>query len=179
MFFSQVKEFISLVDGSKSLYGLQSETLDSLILDMLPSLGHTYVKLSDNSVGDDAQDVKVYLVLEILNSLRNNAGFHIPEVNAKAVGLVGFKLCGVQYVDVSITSSVYLIRRWIQPTCSTLLYVILSLMAFFRTSSVGKQQRLSWRPSTFCTPVLLKGRKGNYTSHPRVAWSFPSFNNCL
>lgn len=76
----QVEEFICGVYGWKSLYGLQPETLDSLILDFLPPLSHTYQELGDDSMVDDTQEVSIYLVQEILNALRNNAGFHIPKV---------------------------------------------------------------------------------------------------
>ena len=59
---------------------MKMETLDSLILDMLPPVGHTYTELREIGEVNDAQDVQSYFVLEILNSLRNNAGFHISEV---------------------------------------------------------------------------------------------------
>ncbi len=84
-----MEEFITIVEESKSLYGLKSEivdsriksdTLDSLILDMLPPLGHEYMEVKESREVCDEQDVCFYLLLEILNSLRNNAGFHIPEV---------------------------------------------------------------------------------------------------
>lgn len=67
----------------QNLYGLKPETLDSLILDFLPPLGHTYKELSEESVEEKPQEVSVsvYLYEEILNALRDNAGFHIPKVN--------------------------------------------------------------------------------------------------
>lgn len=77
--------------GFKSLYGLRPETLDSLVLDFLPPLGHTYTKLGEDSVVDDSNDVPLYLLQEILNALRGSAGFHIPRVSyhcAAAVGIV-------------------------------------------------------------------------------------------
>lgn len=73
-------DFISIVEGSESLYGMKLETLDSMILDMLPPLGHTYTELRESSEVDDAQDVRPYLMLEILKYLRTNSGFYIPEV---------------------------------------------------------------------------------------------------
>ena len=76
----QVNEFLCHVYGYKSLYGLRPETLDSLILDLLPPLGHTYCKLGENSVVDDTHEVPIYLLQEILSALRSNAGFHIPRV---------------------------------------------------------------------------------------------------
>lgn len=77
--------------GSKSIYGLQEETLNSLILGFLPPLKHEYTEFSkDNEVddtqsGDTDRDHKDllsngYLFKEILKALRNNAGFCIPKV---------------------------------------------------------------------------------------------------
>ena len=60
-------------------YGLQPDTLDSLILEFLPPFGHTYISLKEEDV-DKSQEVTTYLFLKILNVLRNNAGFHIPKV---------------------------------------------------------------------------------------------------
>ena len=60
-------------------YGLQPETLDSLVLELLPPLGHTYSNINKDGV-DKSQAVTTYLFLKILNVLRNNAGFHIPKV---------------------------------------------------------------------------------------------------
>lgn len=65
---------------SKSLYGLQPETLDSLILEFLPCFGHIYKDLKEANEVDESQKVPIYLHREILNALRNNAGFHIPKV---------------------------------------------------------------------------------------------------
>ncbi len=79
----QVNEFICHMYGYQSLYGLRPETLDSLILDFLPPLGHAYTTLGEDSVVDDSQEVALYLLQEILNALRNNAGFHIPRVSGR------------------------------------------------------------------------------------------------
>lgn len=81
--FVQVNEFISGVFGFQSLYGLKEETLDSLILDLLPPLGHTYRELGEDSIVDNSQEVPVYLTQEVFNGLRNNAGYHIPRVSAQ------------------------------------------------------------------------------------------------
>lgn len=75
------------------MYGLRRETLDSLVLELLPPVDHTYKvmetpkavaassRLEPASVVDDPLEVAVHLFQEILNALRNNAGFHIPRVN--------------------------------------------------------------------------------------------------
>lgn len=62
------------------LYGLQPDTVDSLILDFLPPLSHKYIKLEEDERANSKQEVSVYLFQEILKVLRCNAGFHIPEV---------------------------------------------------------------------------------------------------
>ena len=76
----QVKDFIQCVSGSSSLYGLQEDTLESLILTLLPPLQHEYEGLGEPSLVDSSLDVKVYLIQELVQSLRHCAGFHIPPV---------------------------------------------------------------------------------------------------
>ena len=77
-------DFITSVCNSTSLYGLQPETLDSLILDFLPPLDHAYTKLGEDSLVDTSQPPDIYLLQELLGALRNNAGFHIPKVSVLA-----------------------------------------------------------------------------------------------
>lgn len=72
----QVKEF----QDENDFYGLKPETLDSLILELLPPLGHTYKDLERDNLVDKSQEVPVYLLRKTLNALRNSAGFHIPKV---------------------------------------------------------------------------------------------------
>lgn len=76
----QVDEFISHVHGSNSFYGLEPETLDSLILELLPPSDRKYQKLEACRDERGCDDVSVYLIQEILHALRTNAGFHIPKV---------------------------------------------------------------------------------------------------
>ena len=74
-----MEQFISIVDGDSSLYGLKSETLDSLLLSLLPPYGHKYQDTPPQEpVGDD---VRVYLLQELLRSLRHSAGFAVPVVS--------------------------------------------------------------------------------------------------
>lgn len=79
----QAESFICSVFGCKSMYGLQPETLDSLILDFLPPLSFTYkdMKLEDENKmhGTCAEDVRAYIYQKVINALRNT-GFHIPKV---------------------------------------------------------------------------------------------------
>ena len=122
------------MEGSQSIYGLKAEsvdariksaTLDSLILGMLPPLGYSYIEVKEKSELSEVEDARSYLLLEVLNSLKNNAGFHIPEVRIS---------CEHGRYN-TLTSNFFplsVIWRWIQHTCLILLHVILNSMAFFR-----------------------------------------------
>ena len=83
--------------GFKSLYGLQPETLDSLVLDFLPPLGHAYDALGEDSLVDDSQEVYIYLLQEIINALRNNAGFCIPKVSAIKHSIQKLVTCSLNF----------------------------------------------------------------------------------
>ena len=48
----QVKDFIHHISGPNSLYGLQPETLESLVLSLLPPLTHSYEPLKKTGVMD-------------------------------------------------------------------------------------------------------------------------------
>ena len=60
---------------------MQPETLDSLVLSLLPTLTHSYESLGEPSVTDSGIDMKVLLMQELLQNLRHCAGFHIPPVS--------------------------------------------------------------------------------------------------
>lgn len=111
-FFIQVNSFINCVGGSETFYGLQpvkssicvedqqlSNSLDSLILSILPSIDyeftvpvmcHNYTESSDSmkftvpvmcrNYTESSGSMK-FLVKEIMLSLRVYAGFNIPEVS--------------------------------------------------------------------------------------------------
>ena len=76
-----MKDFVQCVSGSSSLYGLQPDTLESLVLTLLPPLGHKYDTLGEPSLVDSSMDIRVYVLQELLQSLRHCAGFHIPPVS--------------------------------------------------------------------------------------------------
>ena len=75
-----MEKFISVFNGSDSFYGFQPETLDSLVLDLLPCMRDEYATLDENRVVDSKEEVSVYLFQEVLNALRHNAKFNIPKV---------------------------------------------------------------------------------------------------
>ena len=78
---TQVQDFIDRLSGPSSLYGLQPETLDSLVLSLLPTLTHSYDCLGEPSVTDSGINLKVLLMQELLQNLRHCAGLHIPPVS--------------------------------------------------------------------------------------------------
>ena len=89
--FFQVKIFIRIVGGNKSLYGLQpvkssinpqfgqSSTLDSLILDLLPPSSHKLCQARCEDDIDSSEPV-TFILDETIKILRSSAGFKIPEV---------------------------------------------------------------------------------------------------
>ena len=75
-----MNDFVGVVEGAASLYGLKKETLDSLLLSILPS--YTY-KFKEVETHDFSDDVRVQLLQETVTALRNSAGFSIPMVTFK------------------------------------------------------------------------------------------------
>ena len=76
----KVNEFVQLVGGKKSLYGLQNETVDSLMLCMLPARSHQF-QVSWSQPTEDEDDLCRYLLQQLLVALRVSAGFSIPLVS--------------------------------------------------------------------------------------------------
>ena len=79
--FTQVEEFIQCISGSSSLYGLQQETLDSLVLTLLPAIDCTHCISDGHNLTDDLMDIKVYILQELIQALKTNCGFHINHVS--------------------------------------------------------------------------------------------------
>jgi len=80
--FMQAEEFIQTMEGSSSFYGLQDETLNSLLLTFLPSVKCNYVsKTISSRTGTESEDTQVSLLKFLLEELKQNANFSIPEVN--------------------------------------------------------------------------------------------------
>ena len=75
-------QFIQVVGGSKSIYGLQQhDTLYSLLLELLPPVDYTYTRLDNGQeIHQLGEDIIMYLFQRILVALRSNAKFHIPRV---------------------------------------------------------------------------------------------------
>ena len=78
----QVDNFVrKVMQGQASFYGFTQETLDSLMLTLLPPIGHEYQQapLKPNTA-DEGMDKQVLLLKSLLDALQKNAGFHIPKV---------------------------------------------------------------------------------------------------
>ena len=63
-----------------SFYGMHNETVDSLLLSVLPSESYIYRKVFSTKELYKSKKVKVSLLGTLLCILRDNAGFHIPIV---------------------------------------------------------------------------------------------------
>ena len=74
-----MEQFINSVDGNTSLYGLQDETLDSLLLSLLPPNAHHYQDTTPEEVVGD--NVGVYLLYKLLRLLKHSFGFAVPVVS--------------------------------------------------------------------------------------------------
>ena len=70
------------MQGKTILYGFAEGTLDSLILKILPPIGHQYtpISLEENEDINIDEDVKVIVLKCLLDALQENAGFQIPKV---------------------------------------------------------------------------------------------------
>lgn len=80
----QVQQFLNHISGVNCLYGLQKkETLDSLVLSVLPPNDHTFQSFDNPSIVDSDEDVKVFCMKELLQALRHSAGFQIPIVSIR------------------------------------------------------------------------------------------------
>jgi len=85
----QVGEFTNdfaknVMQRKANLYGFAEGTLDSLMLKILPPIGHEYkripLKQNEGINVDKDVDVKVSVLKCLLDALRESAGFQIPKV---------------------------------------------------------------------------------------------------
>ena len=78
----KVEDFATNVTQREgNFYGFTKETVDSLLLTLLPPAGHKYkrIPLKQDSIDED-MDIEVLLLKYLLDALRENAGFQIPKV---------------------------------------------------------------------------------------------------
>ena len=65
-----------------NLYGCTEETLDSLLLMLLPPTDHEYTPLHDQqNVCEESENICISFLKLLLKMLRENAGFPIPKVS--------------------------------------------------------------------------------------------------
>ena len=75
-----MQQFVDCISGGESLYGFQRETLDSLVLTLLPPIDHKYSTIKKPLCTDSSPD-ETYLIKEMILVLRHAAGFQIPPVS--------------------------------------------------------------------------------------------------
>ena len=63
------------------MYGYHSDTLNALILTLLPPTGFQYEERF-KPLQIASPNLKLYLLKSLLQALQDNAGFHIPSVSA-------------------------------------------------------------------------------------------------
>ena len=76
----QAQEFIKTMEGDSSFYGLQDETLNSLLLTYLPSVKCKYFPRAISTTDTKCENAEVFLLKFLLEVLTQNAKFSIPEV---------------------------------------------------------------------------------------------------
>ena len=74
--------------GVESLYGIHDDTLDSLMLSLLPPVGFQEFLETDKPQKEEelpqdlkGRDLEVFLVRRLLRALRKRAGFRLPHVS--------------------------------------------------------------------------------------------------
>ena len=82
LFFFQANEFLECVGGSSSIYGLQPDTVSSLLITLLPPIENDYKpRYQMPNVETPSTEVKMRVLEMLLQALKENAGFQIPVVS--------------------------------------------------------------------------------------------------
>ena len=79
--FSQVQEFVKVIEASHSLYGFREDTVPSLLLKLLPPPQH---KIEAQYYVPPPLDTKVSILNTMLENLKWIFGFHIPQVSNRS-----------------------------------------------------------------------------------------------
>ena len=78
----QANEFLECVGGPLSIYGLQPDTVSSLLITLLPPLENEYKSHYQlPGIETPSTDVRVRILEMLLQVLKENAGFQIPAVS--------------------------------------------------------------------------------------------------
>ena len=88
---TKVQDFIVLVSGADSLYGLCPDTLTSLVLTLLPPVDHVYEELGELNLVDDSAEIESFVLKEIILALREYSGLFIPKLVRQNLAFVSRK----------------------------------------------------------------------------------------
>ena len=77
--FPQVKEFVRVIEASHNLYGFREDTVQSLLLRLLPP-PQLNIQTSQDNLPPNPLDTKVSILNTMLDNLRQIFGFYIPQV---------------------------------------------------------------------------------------------------
>ena len=75
----QVEDFVEHI-GTQGLYGFKLDTVDSLILSLLPPVDFEFHCTREQSLVDPTEDVKLFMLRLLVQCLRRCSGLHIPYV---------------------------------------------------------------------------------------------------
>ena len=69
------------VKSHSSLYGMQLDTVNSLILSLLPPMGFRFECKKDSGLFDTTEDIRIHILRLLVQYLRQCCGMHIPHVS--------------------------------------------------------------------------------------------------
>lgn len=76
---SQVEDFVKHV-GLDGLYGFKLDTVNSLILSLLPPVDFEFHCEREQSLTDPTEDIRLYMLRLLVHYVRRCSGLHIPFV---------------------------------------------------------------------------------------------------
>ena len=75
----QVEDFVEHI-GTDGLYGIQLDTVNSLILSLLPPMDFEFQCFKERALIDVAEDIRVHMLRLLIQCLRRCCGFYIHYV---------------------------------------------------------------------------------------------------
>ena len=66
--------------GPEGLYGFQLDTVNSLILSLLPPVDFKFHSHREHSLIDPTEDIKLFMLRLLVQCVRRCSGLHIPYV---------------------------------------------------------------------------------------------------
>eukprot|EP00731_Ephydatia_muelleri_P021734 Em0014g325a len=95
----KVNDFVKLVRGKESLYGLKEETIDSLLLSMLPTARHSYQPYKPKDDPEGGYAIGVVCLQKLIQALRTSAGLHILDCSLEELKLDAEHVSNLVYSD--------------------------------------------------------------------------------